>query len=299
MAQHKINNINIEIERHQPTGGDKKDIPLLLISGLGSQLIVWPQSLIKSITDCGYEVIVFDNRDAGLSDKFREFTPEMVGQSLQQLKSGETDVDVAYTLYDMAEDVKAIIDCLKLDKVHLLGCSMGGMIAQLFAQKYNDYLASLCIVFSTTGDPDLPEMNQETREKLQSPTISDSAETVIDSWAKSGVYFGSPKLGVDYDTCYEKSKKLYARNYSPDGTIRQYLAIMATQWETAKNKNITVPTLAICGDSDVIFSPEHSHRVAETVLNGKAVVLKDWGHDFPESICPELAKNILENIERN
>ena len=297
MPKHKINNNEIEIEVHKSTKKTKKKYPFILVRGLGSQLISWGNKFIKSITDNGYDVYIFDNRDSGLSTKFDDFGDGDINKSLKQINLIGYTIHKAYDLYDNVEDVKGIVDYFGFEKIHLVGCSMGGMIAQLFGQKYNDLLASLCIMYSTTKEKRLPYMSEKSQEYLSTYPKNNNKEEILEFNAEANLYFSSSKLGTNYENSYKSVKESYERNYCPDGMLRQYIAVIATGININLNDNITAPTLILHGDSDPIFSVEHGKSIHKSIPKSKLIIIKNWAHDIPEKIARNLGKHITDNAK--
>ena len=298
MPKYNINNIDLEIEIHKSTAEFTKQYPFVLVRGLGSQLISWGDKFIKSITDGGYDVYIFDNRDSGFSTQFDQYGTDDINQAFADVQNQGYPNNPPYTLNDMVGDVRGIIEHFNLEKVHLAGCSMGGMVVQMFAQAHNDLLASLCVIFSTTNADGLPPIPEKTRQLLTATAPSDDIQDILKFNAESDLYFGSPKLGVDFDISYERIKKLYERNYTPNGTTRQYISILASNQDYKQNKNITVPTLVLHGDSDPIFSVEHAESIRDSIQNSTMVIIEGWGHDIPEQIADVLGGHMVENANK-
>ena len=297
MAKYTINNIELEIEIHKSTAGFTKKHPFILVRGLGSQLVSWGNTFIKSITDAGYDVYIFDNRDSGYSTQFDSYGADAIKGAFTDIKTQGYPNNPPYTLYDMVDDVVGIINHFQLGKVHLAGCSMGGMVVQLFGQSHNDLLASLGVIFSTTGAEGLPPMSDKTKAMLTTSPPSKNRDDVLKFNTEADLYFGSPKLGVDFDESYMRMQKLYDRNYTPNGTSRQYIAIYATQNDYKQNRNITVPTLVLHGDSDPIFPVEHAQSIKDSIAGANMVIIENWGHDIPEQIANVLAGHLCQNAE--
>ena len=297
MTKYNINNIEIEIEIYKSTAGFTKKYPFVLMHGLGCQLISWNEKFIKFITSQGYDVYSFDNRDIGLSTKFDEYDEQHINQALKEINEQGYANNPPYTLYDMAEDTKSVIDHFGFEKVHLYGASMGGLIAQLFGQKYNNSLASIGIIFSSTRADGLPGMSEETIQELTRLPASDSKEDILDFLAKSYLYFGSPKFGANYEATYDRAKREYERNYNPNGKTRQYICANSTKNDHTLNKNITVPALILHGDCDPIFTPEHAESTRDSMPNSNMVIIEGWSHDTPDELADTLGKYVVANAD--
>ena len=301
MPKINTNNITIQAQIYKTNGTNKNKYPIVLVRGLGSQLISWPESLIKIINEQGFDVVVYDNRDSGLSTHISDYSEKDITQANDCINKGITVKNPPYSLYDMAEDLKGVIKYFNFEKIHLVGCSMGGMIVQIFGQKYNNLLKSLCIIFSSTGAKHLPKISKETLFFLakKKPT-SDKKKDILHHMALSNLYFSSPKMGVTYEGSYQRAKKLYERHYDPMGYKRQWIAINSTDILYENNKKITAPTLIMTGYDDIIFSPEHSYHIKKTIGDNATIkVIKDWGHDMPEQFMPYMAENIILNCKKS
>ena len=246
------NNINLEVQEF----GHKDNIPLIMISGFGSQLCDWPINLINKIVEREFRVIIFDNRDVGLSHKFEDnkiddmnliwkysFSREKLSKDVEKPK-------VPYSLKDMAEDCINILSELSIKKAHILGTSMGGMIAQLVAFNYPDRCKSLISVMSTSGNPKLPRPSKEVIEGLTRQPKSSSKEDVIENNLMTRRLWASPKYPTSEEILREKFSYRYDRMYYPDGSTRQYAAIGDDGDRTLRLQKISLPTLVLHGSSD-------------------------------------------------
>ena len=258
MPQIEANGILLEVERH----GDRANEPLLLIRGLGSQIIHWPPAMIRGFVDAGFHVITFDNRDAGLSQAFPD-GPE-------------------YTLEDMAADGLALLDALELDSVHALGISMGGCILQLMALAAPSRLRSATIVFSTSGAFGAVERS-EANEALfnQSlPDVETHREDLVDHLLRCDHEWGSPAFPFDETERRALINRAIDRSYRPDGQARQLAAILSTPPFAERLGEVRTPTLVIHGDSDTLLPIEHGRDIAARIPGARMVEVEGMGHDL-------------------
>lgn len=264
MAQIKANGIDIEVERHgAPTGA-----PLLMIRGLGSQIIHWPQDMIDGFVAAGFRVITYDNRDAGLSQMFNDAPP--------------------YTVADMAADGIGALDTLGIARAHVLGISMGGMILQSMLLDHRDRLLSATIIMSSSRAEGLPGRSSE-MEALLFADPGDPAKDldgVVDHILHCDHVWGSP--GFPFDEAERRAFIIRAieRSYRPDGVMRQGMAVMADDGMAGRLGEITTPTLVIHGDSDALLSVEHGRDIADRVPGAKYEEIAGMGHDLDGGVGP-------------
>lgn len=292
MTKAKVNNIEIEYK----TFGDPLDKPLLLIVGLGSQMIHWDEDFIKNLTDRGFYVIIFDNRDIGLSTKCEEAgEPDLMG-AIMAVQRGES-FEAPYSLDDMADDTVGLLDVLGIEKAHICGASMGGMIAQTVAYRHPSRVLSLTSIMSTTGNPDLPQMTPETMQVFYAP-VRPEREAIIDNSIKVGKYiYGS---GFTYDE--EKHRALagraFDRNFYPDGVQRHMLAMMIQGNRKEKLSAIKAPTLVIHGREDPLFPFEGGKDTAETIPGSELMIIEGMGHSLPPETWGQISDAIAKNATK-
>ena len=257
MPQITANGIAIEVERFGAEGG----VPLLLIRGLGSQIIHWPEDLIAGFAGAGYRVITFDNRDAGLSQTF-ENGPD-------------------YDISEMARDAVGVLDALGVGAAHIFGISMGGMIAQEIIWSDPARALSATIVMSSSGAADLPGRSPEVEALLLAgPAADASREEVIDAtlhadrvWAGPGFPFAEAERRALIGRAFDRA-------WRPDGVARQYRAIMASVGRAGRLAEIDTPTLVVHGADDVLTTVEHGRDIAERIPGAEFVVVDGMGHDI-------------------
>lgn len=257
--------------------GDHDGAPLLLVTGLGGQAISWPDEFCWGLADRGFRVIRFDNRDVGLSS----FVPAEVdlGAAATAFLSGDP-VDAPYGLADMAADTVGLLDALELDAVHLVGASLGGMIAQCVAIGHPARVLSLTSIMSTTGDRELLLPDAEVLSMLlQQPAPGDLESSIAAARAWYGM-IGSPDH-VDDELLVAFAERAHARSPRRDGVARQLVAVVSSPSREAELAQLQVPTLVIHGTADRLIRPEGGRRTAQLVPGAELVELEGMGHDLP------------------
>jgi pimeloyl-ACP methyl ester carboxylesterase len=260
--------------------GDPGDPTMLLVMGLGSQMVHWPDDFCAALADRGYHVVRFDNRDTGESTRF-DGVPANVAAAI-----GGGDVTVPYLLADMADDAVGLLDHLGVDRAHVFGVSMGGMIAQTVAIRHPARVASLTSVMSTTGDPDVGAPTGEAMAALmgQPPTTRQGYQ---DAAVHHAHVWGSPGL-FDATRLRETAGRAWDRGYDPAGTARQLVAIMSSGSRSADLALLEVPTLVIHGTADTLVQPSGGERTAAVIPDAKLLVVEGMGHDLAPPLWPQL-----------
>ena len=284
----KINGIEITYD----TFGDPTAPPMLLIMGLGSQMIYWDEAFCKEIASQGYWVIRFDNRDVGLSTKFDDAGVPDLMDLMMKVQQGES-IETTYKILDMANDALGLLDALEIEAAHIVGASMGGMIAQTMAIHYPERVSTLTSIMSTTSDPELPQPGPEAISILITPPPSDRAgyiEQSVESWR-----FLNGKLPFDENFVRERSGRAFDRDYYPPGAGRQLAAILASGSRKDALKNIKVPTLVIHGDADPLVPVEGGKQTAEVIPGAKLLIIEDMGHSIPSVVAPRIIEAIVNH----
>ncbi|MBI4764288.1 MAG: alpha/beta hydrolase [Deltaproteobacteria bacterium] len=275
MAKAKANGIEIEYE----TFGDRSGRPLLLIIGLGGQLIFWSEEVLNQFVDEGHFVIIFDNRDTGLSSKMEETGIPDVPGTLSALMRGEK-VKVPYTYYDMGDDAVGLLDALDIKKTHVCGMSMGGAIAQTMAISHPERLLSLISIYAPTGNPDLPQPKPEMINLLTPPPVSDR-NVFIEGWINTlGIISGSG-FPLDEEWVRRVAERVYERSYYPEGVARQFLAAFGRGNRRRALPSVTAPTLVIHGDEDPLVLVENGRDAAGAIPGAELMIIKGMGHNLP------------------
>jgi pimeloyl-ACP methyl ester carboxylesterase len=270
--------------------GDPGAPPVLLVMGLATQMLGWHEDFCSALVDRGMHVIRFDNRDVGLSTHFHDAPAPDVMAAL----AGDTS-SASYTLSDMAADTVGLLDALELNSAHIVGASMGGMIAQTIAIEHPGRIRSLTSIMSTTGDPTVGQASQEAIGALLSPPASSRQEAIERAVAIFRV-IGSPGFELDEPDLRERAGLSYDRADDPFGVARQILAILASGDRTAELRSVDVPTLVLHGAADPLIDVSGAHATAEAIANSELVVIDGMGHDLPRPLWPEITERIAELV---
>jgi len=293
MVKAKVNNIEIEYE----TFGDPSDKPLLLIVGLGSQMIQWEEGFIKCFTERGFYVIIFDNRDIGLSTRCKEAgEPDLMG-AIMNVQQGKS-VKAPYTLDDMADDAVGLLDALRIKKAHICGASMGGMIAQTIAYRHPSRVLSLTSIMSNTGNPDLPQASPEVQQVFYGPVASER-EAVVENSVKVGKLIYGSGFQYDEEKHRDLAGRVFDRCYYPDGVGRHLLAIMAHGNRKEKLSVIKVPTLVIHGRDDPLLPVEGGIDTAEAISGSELLIINGMGHSIPPETWDQITDAIIKNAAKD
>ena len=272
--------------------GDPDAPPVLLVMGLGIQMLGWPEGFCSALVDRGLQVIRFDNRDVGLSTHRHDAPPPDVTAAL----SGDTS-SASYTLSDMAADSVALLDALELDSAHIVGASMGGMIAQTMAIEYPNRVRSLTSIMSATGARTVGQPTPEAVNALLSPPPT-SREEAIDRAVSIFRVIGSPGFELDEADLRERAGLSYDRAYDPLGVARQLVAVLAAEDRTAMLRSVTAPTLVLHGADDPLIDVSGAHATAQAVPDTELFVIDGMGHDLPRPLWPEMTTRITDLVER-
>ncbi|HYD09675.1 MAG TPA: alpha/beta hydrolase [Acidimicrobiales bacterium] len=260
------------IELEYDDFGNASDPPLLLIMGFSAQMIAWDEAFCEAIANEGFHVIRFDNRDVGLSSRVPE---------------------PAYTLDDMADDAAGLLDHLGIPAAHIVGASMGGMIAQLFAIRHPQKTRSLCSIMSTTGKAEVGQPTPEAIQALLSPRPT-TREEAIKRGGEVGAIIGSKTL-FDTAKAEQRAAEAFDRANDPDGIVRQMQAIAAQTDRASELAKVTVPTLVVHGRHDPLVTLSGGEATAAAVPGAQLLVLDEMGHDLPEPLWPEIVGAIVKN----
>lgn len=274
MATANANGIQIEYE----TFGDPSLPSLLLIIGLGSQLIHWQDAFCEQIADKGYHVIRYDNRDVGLSTKFDKVSMPEIVDKVMALFSGQ-EITTPYTIENMANDAIGLLDALNIDKAHICGMSMGGMIAQTFAIHNPSRILSLISIYSSSGRKEIGP-TQEVLEAMMAPA-PEEREQYIDYQLKFFKLIYGTGLPFDVEFHRNLTARSYDRSFCPEGSGRQYLAIMVQKDRTQELKKLKVPSLIIHGDEDPLVPIAGGKATADAIPNAEFMIIKGMGHVLP------------------
>ncbi|MHA2035816.1 MAG: alpha/beta fold hydrolase [Promethearchaeota archaeon] len=289
MPKAEVKNIEIEYE----TFGDPSDKPLLLVNGLGSQMINWDEEFIQLLVDRGFYVIRFDNRDVGLSTKCEEAGEPNLMQAIMAAQTGET-VESPYSLDDMADDAVGLLDALNIEKAHICGVSMGGMIVQTITIRHPSRVLSLTSIMSSTGNPDLPQGDPEVGQALVTP-VPQERDAVIENGVKMRRMIHGSGFPFDEAKARELAGMNFDRCFYPSGFGRQLLAILAHGNRKPKLGSVKVPTLIIHGGDDPLVPVEGGKDTHDAIPGSELIIIEGMGHSLP----PETWTQITEAIQAN
>jgi pimeloyl-ACP methyl ester carboxylesterase len=288
MPRAQTNGIELEYE----TFGDPSNPAMLLIMGLGVQMLGWDERFCNRLVDRGFFVIRFDNRDVGLSSKIEDGPmPNPL-----QLMAGDYS-SASYTLDDMADDTAGLLDALDIEAAHVVGVSMGGMIGQTLACRHPERVLSLTSIMSSTGSQESGQPKPEVLAALITPVPSDRAG-YVDATANMFKLIGSPGYPPDEDELRTLIGASYDRSYHPAGFLRQLAAVAASGDRSKAIRNIKVPTLVIHGENDPLIVLSGGEATAAAIPGSKLVKIPGMGHDLPPALWPQFIDGIVENAER-
>jgi pimeloyl-ACP methyl ester carboxylesterase len=280
------------IEIAYQTFGERSDPALLLVMGLGAQLIHWPEEFCELLAGRGFYVARFDNRDVGHSTKL-ENAPV---PDLMALAAGNAG-DAAYTLDDMADDAVGLLDHLEIEAAHVVGASMGGMIAQTLAIRHPQRVLSVCSIMSTTGDRTVGQARQEALAVLMTP-VPQTRDAYIEFHINAFKAIGSPGFQFDEEFLRWRAGATYDRSVYPAGFRRQLAAIIASGDRTSKLGQISAPALVIHGSDDPLITVSGGEATARAIPGAELVVIQGMGHDLPKGAWPQIVDAIAANAER-
>lgn len=288
MPQVKANGIEIEYESFGPADRDA----VLLIMGFSAQLTMWPTELCEELVARGYRVIRFDNRDVGLSAKLEAKGVPDMEKLFGALMTGAA-VEAPYSLDDMAADAAGLLDALGIERAHIVGASMGGMIAQLVAANHPEKTLSLTSIMSNTGNPDLPQGSPEAMGALMAPAPApDDIEAIVARGINTWKVIGSPGYPTDDQQLRQWVMRDAKRSYYPQGVTRQFAAIVANGDRRPKLKTIKVPTVVLHGADDPLVPVAGGKDTADNIPGAELRVIPGMGHDFPLGLVPVFADAI-------
>jgi pimeloyl-ACP methyl ester carboxylesterase len=287
------NGIEIELDDRGPPGGE----PLLLIMGLGMQLIAWPEELVQALVARGFRVLRIDNRDAGLSTSLDHLgLPNMALAVARHML--HLPVHAPYSLADMAADALAVLDALGIERAHVCGASMGGMIAQHLAARHPQRLKSLTLMMTSTGARELPQPAWNVQRALLSRPASSELHDIVARLERLWNLIGSPAYRPEPQVLRERLVAATRRAWRPQGAARQLLAIAADGDRRRLVRTIAAPTLVIHGREDALVPLAHGRDLAAHVPGAEIDVVPGMGHDLPPALLPRFVEGIARAGER-
>jgi pimeloyl-ACP methyl ester carboxylesterase len=286
--QISANGIALEVEDHGPANGE----PLLLVMGLGMQLVAWHPDFVAMLVARGFRVIRFDNRDIGLSQRFDHLgVPNLAIDSLKYAIGMK--VNAPYTVATMADDTAGLLDALGIRAAHICGASMGGMIAQQLAVRHRERVKSLTLIMTSSGSRRLPGPSLKVRSALISrPADPNNVQSVIEHYVKLYKLIGSPGYPADDAYLHERLGLSVRRSHRPQGTARQMVAIAADGNRSPLLAQIKVPTQVIHGQADPLVPVAAGHDLAAKITGAQLDIIDGMGHDLPEPLWPRFVAGI-------
>jgi pimeloyl-ACP methyl ester carboxylesterase len=279
----------VSVELAYERFGDPAAPPVLLIMGLGTQMVGWHADFCALLAERGLHVIRFDNRDVGLSTHMHDApAPDVAAAYSGDLSSA------SYTLWDMASDTVALLDELGIERAHVVGASMGGMIAQCLAIEHPSRLLSLTSIMSTTGDPSVGTATEAAMGALLAPPAR-TREEAIQRAIDGARVIGSPGL-VDEAAVAERSGTSFDRSHDPAGVGRQLVAIVAGGDRTERLRSVDVPTLVIHGAADPLVGPSGGEATAAAIPGARLELIAGMGHDLPRPKWPQIIDLIAGHV---
>jgi pimeloyl-ACP methyl ester carboxylesterase len=287
-----ITTSNTSIEIFYEDHGKPENEAILLVMGLGAQLTLWPDELVDVLVSEGFRVIRYDNRDIGLSQKIEGARAPSLATQVLRKKFG-WPAKVPYTLTDMAHDGIGLLDALEIDTAHVVGASMGGMIAQLMAVHHGPRLRSLTSIMSTTGNGKLPQAEKHAMDALVAPLAAMDEETLVAHGLNIARNIGSPGFPFDPQQQREKVLKNVRRSVYPAGLPRQLAAIIDDGCRRSRLADVRVPTLVLHGEDDPLVKLAAGEDTARHIPGARLVTIPGWGHDIPVPLIDRIAGEIV------
>ena len=286
------NGIQIAYESH----GDENHPTVLLVMGLGGQLTMWPDKLVSDLVAGGYRVVLFDNRDIGLSHKHEGGkAPKIVRQLI--LRRLGIKLKAPYELADMARDTIGLLDALKLDRAHLVGISMGGMIAQHVASMAPARVESLTAIMTSTGNPKLPRPSGDVmRAMIRRGPQPTTREAIIDQSVATFGVIGTPGEDQNTNGMRDRITRSYDRSFNPSGVLRQMSAIVASGDFRKHTRAVKAPTLVVHGSKDPLVPVEAGRDVANLIRGARLEIMDGMGHDVPPRFLSQITQHMLDHF---
>jgi pimeloyl-ACP methyl ester carboxylesterase len=291
MTRAQANGIDIEYD----TFGDPGDPALLLVTGFTAQLTLWDKRFCQMLADAGRFVIRFDNRDCGLSTKLDGVHVDIMNVMASVGTGTLSHEGIPYLLSDMSADAFGLLDHLGIDNAHVVGASMGGMIAQTMAIEQPERVLTLTSIMSTTGEPEFGQPHPDAMQALLAPPPAER-EAYVDQSAATSKVFASPRY-YDEAKVRERAAAAYDRSFYPEGAARQLAAILGSGSRADGLRTLRVPTLVIHGRADTLITPSGGDRTAELVPAANLLMLNDMGHDLPEPLWPLIVDAIVSHTK--
>jgi pimeloyl-ACP methyl ester carboxylesterase len=286
-----------ELKLYYEDMGDIADPPVLLIMGLGAQLLLWRTAFCEQLVDNGLRVIRYDNRDVGLSDKTERHRS---GQSLpaRMLRFWVgLPASSAYTLEDMADDAAAVLDHLGIERAHIVGASMGGMIAQIFAARFAERTKSLAVIFSSNNRRFLPPpAPRALLALLKGPPPDSPRDVIVENAVRVTEIIGSPAYRAPTEQIRAEAAESYDRSYYPWGVARHFSAVLGSGSLLRYDRRIAAQTVVIHGGADKLMRPLGGRAVARAIKGARLVLFHGMGHDLPQQLWDQVISELRSNF---
>jgi pimeloyl-ACP methyl ester carboxylesterase len=287
---------NFEVEIHEPKQTSTATPTLLLIAGMGQQLTAWPIEFIQHLTKSGFRVIRYDHRDVGLSCRFDHLgTPSLIAQTLRYQMGMK--LVTPYSLADMAQDAWGILDALEITQVHLVGISLGGMVAQLMAAEQSTRVLSVALLMTTSGARNLPGPKAIARKAMMSRPRDSSPEAFVDCTVKALKLLAGPTYPPADNELRARVQGFYRRAHRPSGTLRHMLAGIAGPDRSPMLAKLNMPVLIIHGEDDPLVPIECGRDLAKKIPHAEQLFIPGLGHDLPEQLYQRFAQAITANTK--
>jgi pimeloyl-ACP methyl ester carboxylesterase len=278
------------------TFGEPDGTPLLLIMGLGCQMIDWKDEFCSLLVGRGFRVIRFDNRDVGKSTILEDAGHPRIAEMIEAMQRGET-VEVPYVLSDLVADTIGLLDAIGVETAHVMGLSMGGMIAQLMAAGHPDRVLTLTSIMSTTGEPGLPVSTPEAWACLTAP-LETELEPFLEQYISKWRVYAGPKYPIDPGLARDHASRLFERGIHNAGRDRQLAGILASGSRKEALASVTCPTLVIHGDSDPVVRVEAGMATADAINGAELLIFEGMGHDLAKGLWPRVVETIARHAGR-
>lgn len=277
--------------------GRTTDPAIVLVMGLGTQMIAWPEQMCKALAERRFRVIRFDNRDIGLSQQIEPKHPVNLFKLMLRSRLG-LSIRVPYSLRDMAADAIGVLDFLEIDRAHWVGASMGGMITQILAAEYPDRSLSLTSIMSTSGNAGLPRPSLRIAKQLLMRPDRKNEKAYLRHSLKTWSIIGSPDYPPSKEELSERILASLRRSYSPRGYTHQVAAILKSGDRRHLLRKIKMPTQVIHGKADLLVPVEGGVDTAKNIKNAKLELIEGMGHDLPRQLIPRFVELITENCRQ-
>jgi pimeloyl-ACP methyl ester carboxylesterase len=280
-------NVQLEVEDHGPPNGE----PLVMIMGLGMQLVAWPEGFVELLVARGFRVIRFDNRDIGLSQRFDDLGVPNVPLVTMRAALG-LPVHAPYAIADLADDTAALLDALRLPAAHVCGASMGGMVAQHLAVRHAARVRSLTLMMTTSGARRLPQPSLRVRAALIARPTRFDVDAMVDHYVHLLHVIGSPGFPPDEAELRERLEFSIRRSFRPRAVARQIAAIAADGDRSALLARVKAPTAILHGRADPLIPVAAAHDLAAKIAGASVEIIDGWGHDLPRELWPRYTEVI-------